>query len=230
MNNDQLTNKESREYLKTGRLPDRFKKPIEAQKSLFKELSEGSDTSVPSVKKEVKKLLKDEVELKLFIKGFVHEKNKNGDPVPKQGDRSFVKRNRDGNVFTYTNKKTGKTDVIVTHYQPSLITATQKNYIEQIKKQLPYDWVALNQYVHIDTIEFLYSPLKSFSKKQKQIIADNGKVEKTTQADLDNLQKFVNDALESAGVMVNDGLISKVSNMEKYYFKVNGIIIKLRGK
>jgi len=75
-------------------------------------------------------------------------------------------------------------------------------------------------------IQFIFSPLKGFSKAQKIAIAEGRKVYKTTKPDLtDNLPKGFVDAL-SGVVFERDQLVCLVGKYEKFYAMKAGIRLK----
>lgn len=170
----------------------------------------------------------------LEINGVFHFKNKKADPCPKQSDRNMVDRIKSGplkgDVYVFTNKHTGKRDVIQRHYQPSLITSTAAKYVDQIRAQLFRPWEMFTQEVEVVSCTFVFTALKSFTKKRMTVITEGGLVKKTTKPDIDNLWKMIGDVLETAGVYKNDSLIWKKNNITKIYGLKPKIILTLKGK
>lgn len=137
-----------------------------------------------------------------------------GDPMPKQSVRSFVKNGK------------------IMHYQPKEMSDRTKDYIRQIKEQLPKDFVPFSEIVFVTKMHFIFPPLKAFHKvKGKMDAIRNGEIfYKTTKPDLpDNLKKLVNDSM-SGLVFVDDCLIAGEDNIRKYYGVGGCIIIELKGK
>jgi len=194
---------EYKEYLKTGKIPVKNTTAIE---------------------------LSGERELKLIIHGFKHKDNKNGDPIPKQSDRNYVRRDRNGNVITFYNRKTCRIDVIQIHYQTPVIEDTTRNYVNQIVSQMPLGWSAFTNNVVVESCMFIFTPLKGFSKRKLKSIEEGDFIPKTTKPDTDNLFKLIGDCLEKAGVYKNDSLIWKKKNIEKVYGTVPCILIHLKGE
>ena len=136
-----------------------------------------------------------------------------GDPMPKQSVRSFVKNGK------------------IMHYQPKEMSDRTKDYIRQIKEQLPKDFVPFSEIVFVTKMHFIFPPLKAFHKvKGKMDAIRNGEIfYKTTKPDIDNLSKMALDSIKDI-VMVDDNLIVGISNMKKYYGVGGCIIIELKGK
>jgi len=168
--------------------------------------------------------------VKIELMGERIKDNENGDPIAKQSDRNMVQRASNGDVFTFKNKRTGKLDVIQRHYQPSKITNTAKAYGVQINNMLPKDWKPFEKYVHIVSMTFVFSPLKSFSKKKMDQIEAGVVFEKRTKPDLDNLIKMLKDVLQNNNIFTNDSLVSKYGEVSKVYGMKPKIIIYLKGE
>lgn len=136
-----------------------------------------------------------------------------GDPMPKQSVRSFVKNGK------------------IMHYQPKEMSDRTKDYIRQIKEQLPKDFVPFSEIVFVTKMHFIFPPLKAFHKvKGKMDAIRNGEIfYKTTKPDIDNLSKMALDSIKDI-VMVDDNLIVGISDMKKYYGIGGCIIIELKGK
>lgn len=136
-----------------------------------------------------------------------------GDPMPKQSVRSFVKNGK------------------IMHYQPKEMSDRTKDYIRQIKEQLPKDFVPFSEIVFVTKMHFVFPPLKAFHKvKGKMDAIRNGEIfYKTTKPDIDNLSKMALDSIKDI-VMVDDNLIVGISDMKKYYGIGGCIIIELKGK
>jgi Holliday junction resolvase RusA-like endonuclease len=170
-----------------------------------------------------------------------------GNPMPKQSYRSGVKRfklngthtcpwtnkpveHKAGDVFVYKNKNTGKVDVIPTAYQDKKYEDRIKEYRIMINNQLPKDFVMFTSEVHIVKLEFIFSPLKSFSKKILDGLQNKTLLKyKTSRPDLpDNLKKLILDSMSKI-VYEDDGLICTENNVVKRYGWKPGVIIELKG-
>lgn len=117
------------------------------------------------------------------------------------------------------------------HYQPQKTVDRKKDYIRQIKEQLPKGWIPFEHEVHVTKFHCIYPPLKSFHKiKGRMDAIRNGEIfYKNTQPDLiDNLKKLNFDSM-SGIVFKNDGLIVTENNTAKYYGIGGCIIIELKG-
>lgn len=145
-----------------------------------------------------------------------------GEPMPKQSVRSFA-------TGAFTLSKTGKKIYTVQHYQPTEMITRTKDYISQIKQQLPKDFIRFESRVHVKMMHFIFTPLKSFSKKIIGSISNGEIVYKETKPDLpDNLKKLVNDSMSEL-VFKDDSIIVSEDNVKKYYGIVPCIKIELEG-
>ena len=110
-------------------------------------------------------------------------------------------------------------------YQPKK-NLEYKSWIKyQALQQLPKDFNIIETGVRITKCHFMFAPLKSFSKKKKNLIESGIKHYKTTRPDLnDNLFKLFIDAL-SGIVWKDDSLICSMTDAEKYYDFKPGIIL-----
>ena len=94
--------------------------------------------------------------------------------------------------------------------------------------QLPDDFKMRTTAIQIVKCHFVFSPLKSFSKKKMKMIEDGHIFYKTTRPDLqDNLMKIFIDSL-SGIVFKDDSQIVKVNNTAKYYGLQAMIILELQ--
>lgn len=141
-----------------------------------------------------------------------------GEPMPKQSVRS------------YCTKKVGpKGNHILGHFQPKEYDVRVKDYQRQIRLQLPKGFEQFEKRVHITKMHFIFSPLKSFSRKVMDRIEAGDIVWKETKPDLpDNLKKLVNDAM-SDFVYKDDSIIVSEDNVKKYYGTGGIILIEMEG-
>jgi Holliday junction resolvase RusA-like endonuclease len=109
-------------------------------------------------------------------------------------------------------------------YQPKEVIQNADNIRSQIVIQLPKDFQIIDGPVKVATV-YIFPPLKSFTKKMKQFIANGGLIIKSTKPDLDNLEKAINDAMQGV-VLVNDALISRVVK-GRYYGMTPKIIVSI---
>lgn len=152
------------------------------------------------------------------------------DPIPKQGDRAKILPIKFANPYDFKGSKYYRLDqLFVSHYTSSLITRWEKHLQWQIKAQLPRDFKMFEKEVHVQTIEFIFQPLKSMSKKVLASIREGEIIFKTTKPDLqDNLVKPLYDALEGI-VLKHDAIVCSEGQKIKRYGMVPGINIELSG-
>jgi len=116
-------------------------------------------------------------------------------------------------------------------WQPAKMTERTKDYISQIREQLPSDFKIFEHEVHITKMHFVYPPLKAFHKIKGQMDEIRaGKIfYKNTRPDLcDNMKKLVCDSM-SGIVYKDDGLIVSEDNVKKYYGTGGMIQITMEG-
>lgn len=132
-----------------------------------------------------------------------------GIPKPKQSAR-FSAFSSGGKTF-------------VRSYQSSDVKQNERNIQLDIKRKLPKDFVPYDGPLYIN-VTFIFPPLKSFKKKQREMIEKGEVIYKTTKPDLtDNLMKGLCDAMNGI-VWIDDALIARVSSV-KIYGKVPQTII-----
>lgn len=102
-------------------------------------------------------------------------------------------------------------------YQPKQVVEW-KNYIKfSAMSQLPEGYQAMNAGVYVKNISFIFTPLKSFSKRVKARIDAGELLLKTTKPDLtDNLAKGLIDALKGV-VFADDSQICITGKCFKAY-------------
>lgn len=136
-----------------------------------------------------------------------------GEPMPKQSVRSFIKNGK------------------IMHFQPKILGDRTKDYIKQIKEQLPKDFVMFEERVYVTKMHFIFAPLKAFHKiKGRMDAIRNGEIfYKATRPDLpDNLKKLVNDSMSEL-VFRDDSIIVSEDNVKKYFGIGGCIIIEMSG-
>ena len=126
-----------------------------------------------------------------------------GIPKPKQGDSSGIITTKTGKQFVH-------------HYQKTEVKNEANNLRAQIIQQLQEDFVPFGKLIRINKIHFVFPLLKTMTKKQKEIIDNNGLIYKGTKPDLDNLQKALLDAMNGI-VYKDDSQIVEINNIKKYY-------------
>jgi Holliday junction resolvase RusA-like endonuclease len=151
-----------------------------------------------------------------------------GEPMSKQSVRVAPVYRKDGNVATYL--RNGKLKCLIRHYQPSKFIAAEEIIRLSLQNQIKKDgFKILEHEVHIIKYEIIFRPLKSFTKKQMQMLENREIIYKTTNPDLpDNLKKFYNDCLKGL-VWKDDGLICTENGVIKRYGIKPGIIITVKG-
>ena len=109
-------------------------------------------------------------------------------------------------------------------YQPKEVKESKSNMQAQIIQQLPSDWEPLSGGILIRKLDFIFPPLKSFSKK-KLALMGSGYLPKFTRPDLDNLQKNLFDA--GNGILwMDDSQIYKIRELGRYYGNTPGIYLE----
>lgn len=106
-------------------------------------------------------------------------------------------------------------------YQPKKITDYKNTLKYQIISQLPKDFKPTEKPVEVH-YQFIFPWLKSHTKKKRLIRG----LLKHTKPDTDNLQKAINDALNTV-VIIDDSQICK-GTFEKIYGDVPGINLIIR--
>lgn len=171
--------------------------------------------------------------ISFFLSYVKNKDNINGDPVPKQGDRTMLMPSKDAKPIEQNGKKYYlKTDFWIKHY---LSTEIEKN-IEHMKKQLMvikmqnhFNFLPFTKKVAIEQMIFFFYPLKSFTKKQLENISNGQYQLKDTRPDLDNLEKNVCDFMNGI-IYSDDGKIVRKNNIFKCYSMKPGVFIKIKGE
>jgi Holliday junction resolvase RusA-like endonuclease len=117
-------------------------------------------------------------------------------------------------------------------YQPTKYKEREKDYILQIKKQLPRDFKMFTKRVHCIKFKVVHKPRKiDLSSKKKELFFNEGGLkEKTTKPDLmDNLKKLAYDSMSEL-VFKDDALVSIEKDVSKWYGLNPRIEIILEGE
>lgn len=101
-------------------------------------------------------------------------------------------------------------------FQPKAITDNSKSLKFQIIQQLPKGFIPLDEPIKID-YKFYYAYPKALLKtKAGRLRASNGDViYKSSKPDIDNLQKQINDAMNSI-VYIDDSRIVEITARKQY--------------
>lgn len=167
-----------------------------------------------------------------------------GEPIPKQSTRFMPESYfQDGtHICPYTgvtlqHKKgdvktvlmNGMVRCFVHAYTDSTLVTKTKEYQTMIKAQLPNDFKPFENEVHILSLDFVFTPLKSFSDKKLKAIESSAIVYKNTRPDqVDNLKKLPFDAMNGL-IYKDDSIVVNEQNIRKYYGVNPGVFIKLKG-
>tara|TARA_R100000951_G_scaffold494_2_gene2179 strand:+ start:601 stop:1029 length:429 start_codon:yes stop_codon:yes gene_type:complete len=117
-------------------------------------------------------------------------------------------------------------------YQPSKYKDKARDYVRQIKKQLPKDFEIFTKRVHCIRFMVVHKPrlIDLSSKKKKEFFNGGNLLEKTTKPDLmDNLKKLAYDSMSNL-VFEDDALISVEKYCSKWYGLNPRIEIVLEGE
>lgn len=113
-------------------------------------------------------------------------------------------------------------------YQPKSVVNAEANIKMQILEQLPKDFELFTGNVVVDKLYYVFSPLKSFTKKTMELIESGEKVFKNTKPDLsDNLNKMLFDAMQGI-VYDNDSRVVGMNKVMKFYGNRPRIEIEIR--
>lgn len=106
----------------------------------------------------------------------------------------------------------------VRHYQPQERINWKNNISIQARKQLPLGFVPLDGFIILSKAIFVFSPLKTFSKKDRLMLENGFLIRKDTKPDItDNLFKGLIDALAGI-VFVGDQKICQMrGSIGKFY-------------
>lgn len=174
---------------------------------------------------------------------FLHyqkcKKNPLGNPVPKQSVRSGILPRKNARVKHITEIVNGKkvsvkyypvSDLYINSYQLAIVTNNNEHLAKQAMEiASKHDFLPFTKRICIEYLAFVYAPLKSMTKKEKNFIEQGNYIWKDTQPDLiDNLPKLIFDALEKI-IFDNDGKIFMMNKSIKVYGKIPGVFIKLKG-
>lgn len=106
-------------------------------------------------------------------------------------------------------------------YQPKEVINAEANIkmqiISQLKELFPEGFEVFTGSVAVSKLHYVFSPLKSFTKKKMKMIEDGMLVYKDTKPDLsDNLNKMLFDAMQGI-IYDNDSRVVSMDNVKKYY-------------
>lgn len=128
--------------------------------------------------------------------------------IPKQSVRQGMSRS--GKVIFYQDNKYAK---------------YSKELTKQLKSQLPVGFLPFSGPLDI-AVTYIFPPLKSFRKADREHIESGGHILKTTKPDvIDNLNKAFFDAME--GILYNNDSEISVFAARKMYGKRPRIIIRV---
>lgn len=152
-----------------------------------------------------------------------------GDPMPKQGDRSkIIPRGKGLGKYINGVLYYKLTDLYVLHYQEKDIVDRTTNYKWLIKSQIGPRKPFENRIV-ISKIDFIFPCPQSFSKKLVQSITDGMIYPKDSRPDCDNLMKFIQDCCNDV-VWSDDAKVWWLSNVRKFYGITPRTVIELYAK
>lgn len=117
-------------------------------------------------------------------------------------------------------------------FQPKKYVDKEKDYRNQIAKQLPKDFVMFTEEARILKLHFIYPPLKAFHKIKGRMeqIREGKLFPKTTKPDVcDNLKKLPLDSMSKL-VYSDDSIIWAEDNVRKFYGTGGCTIIEIEGK
>lgn len=149
-----------------------------------------------------------------------------GEPVAKQSVRANPVYRKDGNVQTYM--KNGKLKALIRYHQPEKYEKLEREYRVSILSQLPKDFKMFENEVHITKLEFIFPALKSFTKRQMEMLYNREIIYHTHRPDVDNCRKLVFDSMTDL-VYIDDSKICTENNVIKRYGLRPGILIELYG-
>ena len=112
-------------------------------------------------------------------------------------------------------------------YQDKKVTSYEGDLKWQIKKQLPKNFILIEEPIIVEELCFIFPPLKTFTKKTKEKVNNGGIVFKSTKPDLtDNLSKALFDAMQGL-VYLNDSQVVMMKNVRKIYGNEPGITLTI---
>ena len=118
---------------------------------------------------------------------------------------------------------------MIRYHQPKKITDEENTIKALAISQIPFGFKPFDDAIIIHRLEFVFPPLKSFSKIKRMQIAEGMVLYKTTKPDLnDNLCKGLFDALEGV-LYLNDSQICEKINTRKVYGLRPGITLEVEG-
>lgn len=131
-----------------------------------------------------------------------------GIPLAKQSAR-FAKRGR-----------------FMQSYQPKEITNWVAQARLQILNQLPEGWIPIDGKVIIKKLEFIFPPLKCWSKKKLRSLQEGEMIYKEPKPDIDNLQKLTYDSCNGI-LWRDDAQVVEIRLLRKIFGEVPRIELEL---
>jgi len=119
-------------------------------------------------------------------------------------------------------------DMIATAHPDAKIT-TETETVQWLLKAQTAGHKPFENEVIIAAITFIFEPIQSFNKAEKESINQGNFIPKTTKPDIDNLTKFLWDACNKI-LWTDDARISWINNTRKVYGKQPMTIIELYGR
>jgi Holliday junction resolvase RusA-like endonuclease len=189
----------------------------EEELNKMKEKLAGKQTSLPIMSETKIDNKKELVTIDIILRG---------EPVAKQSVRANPVYKKDGNVQTYF--KDGKLKALIRYHQPAKYDRLEKEYRTSILSQLPNDFKMFEKEVHITRLEFIFPALKSFTKKQMEMLNNREIIYHTSRPDVDNCRKLIFDSMTGL-IYKDDSKICTENNVIKRYGIKPGILIQLKG-
>jgi len=172
------------------------------------------------------------ISVSMFLSYFKNKENLLGNPVAKQSVRDTLLPRSGAKVLYDNGERYYRTkDLYINRYQPAIITKTEEDIRRQVLQIMQKNNIPkMTGKIAIESLAFVYAPLKSMSKKQLNFIESGGYILKATAPDLmDNLPKLLFDSMEKA-LFDNDSKICLAGKITKVFGNKPGVFIKLKGE
>lgn len=116
----------------------------------------------------------------------------------------------------------------VRKYQTAEVKNNERSIQMIVKEQLPAGFQCTDKPIVVTRLLYLFPPLKTMTKAQRESIAAGYIVLKTTKPDVtDNLSKGLFDALQGI-VYMNDSQVCRLQDVVKGYHRSPGIYLELQ--